>query len=283
MIEHFLTTYAALFGALLVFGYVIPAGLFHWLIDVRRDTALGARRIQARHPRPEDIQREVRHSLIALLLFAAYGVLLFKAYEAGLTAVYWDTASYPLWWTPASFVAATVLHDTYFYWTHRLMHTRLFFTHFHAGHHRSLTPTPWAILSFQPLETLFQFGFFALLIVFVPMHPGVLFAYFMFDGFVNAAGHCGHELVPSRYHSHRLIKFTNAVTHHDLHHSRFNYNFGQYFNIWDRVMGTFLDRKAQFCAGAVDGSGVVSARGQSSCKNASTPAKYVDHDSERNA
>ncbi len=245
MIGSLLTTYGAIFLTLLVLGYLLPAGLFHWLIYIRQDPMMVAGRIQARRHRPEDVRREVRHSLISLLLFSAYCVVLLKAYENGLTAIYWDTSAYPLWWLPASFLAAVVLHDTYFYWTHRLMHTKLFFRHFHAGHHRSLTPTPWAILSFQPLETLFQFGFFALLILFVPMHPGVLLAYFLFDGLINAAGHCGHEIVPQRYRDHRMLRFTNAVTHHDLHHSRFNYNFGQYFNIWDRLMGTFLDRPAE--------------------------------------
>lgn len=253
-------TYAAVFLALLIFGYLVPAGLFHWLIDVRRAPSVVAERIQSRRPRPGDVRREIRHSLVSLALFAAYGVVLIEAHDAGLSALYWDVSSYPLWWLPASFIVATVLHDTYFYWTHRLMHTKLFFKYFHAGHHRSLTPTPWAILSFQPLETVFQVGFFALLILFVPMHPAVLLAYFMFDGLVNAAGHCGHEIVPARYREHPLLRYTNAVTHHDLHHSRFNYNFGQYFNVWDRLMGTFLDRPA-------------AARDYSDARNASTRSK----------
>jgi len=242
MITSYLTTYVGVLLALLVLGYLLPAGLFHWLIHIRQDRSIVEGRIQSRRPRPEDVGREVRHSVVSLLLFAAYGVALIEVYKRGLTSVYWEVERYPIWWLPASFVAATLLHDTYFYWTHRLMHTRMFFRRFHAGHHRSLTPTPWAILSFQPLETIFQFGFFALLIIFVPMHPAVLLAYFMFDGIVNAAGHCGHEIVPVRYREHPLLKYTNAVTHHDLHHSRFNYNFSQYFNIWDRLMGTFLDR-----------------------------------------
>jgi len=135
-----------------------------------------------------------------------------------------------------------VLHDIYFYTTHRLMHLAPLFKAVHAGHHRSLTPTPWAILSFQPLETISQFGFFALVIFFVPLYPATLLAYLLFDGIVNAAGHCGHEFVPQDSQKHWLLKYLNSVTHHDLHHSRFRYNFGQYFNIWDRLFGTFLDR-----------------------------------------
>jgi sterol desaturase/sphingolipid hydroxylase (fatty acid hydroxylase superfamily) len=137
-----------------------------------------------------------------------------------------------------------VLHDIYFYTTHRLMHLPPLFKAVHAGHHRSLTPTPWSILSFQPLETISQFGFFAAVIFFVPLHPGTLLAYLLFDGIVNAAGHCGHEFVAPASQKHWLLKYLNAVTHHDLHHTRFRHNFGQYFNILDRLFGTFLDRPA---------------------------------------
>jgi sterol desaturase/sphingolipid hydroxylase (fatty acid hydroxylase superfamily) len=122
------------------------------------------------------------------------------------------------------------------------MHLAPLFKTVHAGHHRSITPTPWAILSFQPLETISQFGFFALVIFFVPLHPATVLAYLLFDGIVNAAGHCGHEFVPQSSQKHWLLKYLNAVTHHDLHHTRLRYNFGQYFNIWDRLFGTFLDR-----------------------------------------
>jgi len=79
-------------------------------------------------------------------------------------------------------------------------------------------------------------------IFFVPLHPATLLAYLLFDGIVNAAGHCGHEFVSQASQKHWLLKYLNSVTHHDLHHAHLRYNFGQYFNIWDRLFGTFLDR-----------------------------------------
>ena len=32
-----------------------------------------------------------------------------------------------------------------------------------------------------------------------------------------------------------------GVRYHDEHHVAFNYNFGQYIMLWDRVFGTFRD------------------------------------------
>jgi sterol desaturase/sphingolipid hydroxylase (fatty acid hydroxylase superfamily) len=230
--------YVLVFGLLLLFAYLVPAGALQWLTAVA-----GAPPIQSRRPTAADVRREVRDSLAALLLFAAYTVATWHYARGGGTALYWRLDEAPLLWLPASVLAAAVLHDTWFYWTHRLMHLKPLFRHVHAGHHASLTPTPWAILSFQPLETVPQFGFFLMLVCVLPMHPAALFAYLLLDGLINAAGHCGHELVPERYGRHWLLKYVNAVTHHDLHHARFRCNFGQYFNVWDRLMGSFLDRE----------------------------------------
>lgn len=241
MIKTYFIELLAIFSFILTAGYLLPVGLLLWIVGSKPKDVAERLRIQKRRPRQADVAREIRHSLLSVVLFSVYSFVLFQLYKQEKTAVYWDASDWPLWWLAASFIVAAVLHDTYFYWTHRLMHTRLFFTHFHAAHHKSITPTPWSILAFQPLETILQFGFFALLILFVPMHPLVLLAYFLFDGVINAAGHCGHELVPEGFRRSRWAKYLNAVTHHDLHHSRGTYNFGQYFNIWDRTMATFLN------------------------------------------
>jgi lathosterol oxidase len=31
----------------------------------------------------------------------------------------------------------------------------------------------------------------------------------------------------------------NSAAHHTVHHLEFNYNFGQYFTLWDRIGGTY--------------------------------------------
>ena len=244
MILTYAAEYCAIFLVLLIFGYVVPAVLFHCLFWGRRAPGSVALRIQQRLPRPGQIRDEVRHSLIALLFFALYSLIIYHLAISGATAIYFDFRSYPWWWAVAGFAIAVILHDVYFYATHRVMHLAPLFKLVHVGHHRSLSPTPWAILSFQPLETVSQFGIYVLLIFFLPLHPATLFAYQMFSGVINAAGHCGHEFVPASSKEHRLLKYLNAVTHHDLHHSHVRCNFGQYFNILDRVFGTFRDRPA---------------------------------------
>ncbi len=38
----------------------------------------------------------------------------------------------------------------------------------------------------------------------------------------------------------------NGAAHHTIHHLEFNYNFGQYFTLWDRIGGTWKMPIEQF-------------------------------------
>lgn len=203
---------------------------------------LGAPRIQPRGPAPGQVRGEVLASLRSTALFALYATALRNAWLAGHLAL--TDAWNGVWLQALCFAACVVLHDSWFYWVHRLMHWRPLFRWLHARHHRSVTPTPWSILAFDLAETIPQFAVFALMALCLPLHWATFWAYLLFDSLVNAAGHCGHEIVPAAQRRHWLLRYTNAVTHHDLHHSRFRCNYAQYFNVWDRLCGTFQDREA---------------------------------------
>jgi sterol desaturase/sphingolipid hydroxylase (fatty acid hydroxylase superfamily) len=132
-----------------------------------------------------------------------------------------------------------VIHDTYFYWTHRFMHWRPVFKYMHAAHHRSISPTPWAIFAFSPAEAVLQFLVFVLIVMFIPLHPLALFTFLFLDTQMNTGGHTGYELVPRFIAKHPLYQGLNTVTDHDRHHTNMSKNFGSFFNVWDRWMGTF--------------------------------------------
>ncbi|HEY2826185.1 MAG TPA: sterol desaturase family protein, partial [Pirellulales bacterium] len=61
------------------------------------------------------------------------------------------------------------------------------------------------------------------------------------DTLVNTAGHTGYEIVPKPVSQNWFFKFFNTVTHHDAHHTNVHVNYGSFFNLWDRWMGTFED------------------------------------------
>ena len=233
-----------IFLFILVFGYFLPAGQFYYKYHLRPDPSHELHPIQSRRPTRSGIWREVRLSVVTIAIFAALATLLLELWKADKTSVYLNPHEFSLAYLPFSFVLCLVLHDTYFYWTHRFMHWRPVFPYIHLGHHRSVSPTPWAIYAFQPLEAIIQFCGIILLVVFVPLHPLVLLAFLSYDTLVNTAGHTGYELVPKAISSHWLFKPFNTVTHHDTHHTNVRVNFGSFFNIWDRIMGTFSGSSA---------------------------------------
>jgi sterol desaturase/sphingolipid hydroxylase (fatty acid hydroxylase superfamily) len=236
--------FAGCFLFILVLGYLLPAGRYHYRYYVRGSAAHAPQRIQHRWASRKDVWREVKLSLVSILIFAALSTVLVECYKAGYTRVYWHFRDYPYGYFFVSVALCIVIHDTWFYWTHRFMHWRPVFKYFHAGHHRSLTPTPWAIYAFQPLEAVTQFVCIMGLVLFLPLHPLALLVFGAWNTEVNTAGHCGYEVVPRAVSRHPLLKMFNTVSHHDAHHTNARVNFGASFNIWDRWMGTFHDATA---------------------------------------
>jgi sterol desaturase/sphingolipid hydroxylase (fatty acid hydroxylase superfamily) len=231
---------AGIFAFILVFGYLLPAGQFYFRYYVRK-VAGPEYRIQDRQPTRGQIWREIRMSLVSIAIFSLLATVLLHLYRAGWTQVYWDIHTYPLYYLPSSLMLCLVLHDTYFYWSHRFMHWRPIFKYSHAGHHRSVTPTPWAIFAFQLPEAILQGTAIVVLIVLLPLHPGVILAFLWLDTMMNIAGHSGFELVPRFISQSWFFSGINTVRHHDSHHTHMQYNFGSFFNVWDRWMGTFRD------------------------------------------
>jgi sterol desaturase/sphingolipid hydroxylase (fatty acid hydroxylase superfamily) len=164
--------------------------------------------------------------------------LVVVATNLGYTRVYFDIGAHGWIWFFVSIGLAIVIHDTYFYWTHRLMHHRRLFRFVHRPHHLSNNPTPWAAYSFGVVEAFVQAGIAPLVLVVMPMHP-LAFALFMAWQLTwNVLGHCGYEVWPRWILDTPLGRFINTPTYHTLHHEAFRGNYGLYFTVWDRLMGT---------------------------------------------
>jgi lathosterol oxidase len=95
-----------------------------------------------------------------------------ELWKLGGTAVYTDLSAFPLWYLPVSVFLYLFLHDTYFYWTHRIMHHRRIFPVVHRVHHESRPPTPWAAFSFHPWESVVGALFLPLVALVLPIHVG---------------------------------------------------------------------------------------------------------------
>jgi sterol desaturase/sphingolipid hydroxylase (fatty acid hydroxylase superfamily) len=219
-------------------AYVFFAGVLWLAFYVLFRRAAAGRKIVPRFPSRKQIGWEVLYSLRSTAVFGAVGVLVVYAAYSGWTRLYLQVDRYGWVWFFASIAVAVVMHDAYFYWTHRLMHDRRLFRVFHRTHHLSHNPSPWAAYCFSVGEAVVQAGIGPLVVFVIPMHP-VAFSVFMTwqIGF-NVFGHCGYEIFPHGFLKSLSGRFLNTPTHHAMHHQNFDANFGLYFNLWDRWMGT---------------------------------------------
>ena len=110
--------------------------------------------------------------MVSSLIYAFPGAVVIEAWKNGGTALYSDLSAYGYWYVPVSVFLYLFLHDTFFYWTHRLMHHPRLFATMHKTHHMSNNPTPWAAFSFHPWESILTAFFLPLLVFVIPLHAG---------------------------------------------------------------------------------------------------------------
>jgi len=218
--------------------YLLVVGSAFVLLDVVGRRLRPHRKIEPRTATGADLRREVLLSMRSSFVFGLVGAAVFTASRHGYTRLYFDLHAHGAGWFAASVALTIVIHDAYFYWTHRLMHTRLLFGVVHRVHHRSTNPTAWAAYSFSVPEALIQAGIFPLVAFLLPIHPLAFATFMLFQLSENALGHAGYEIFPRWLLRTPLGALTNTPTHHVQHHQVFNANFGLYFNVWDRLLGT---------------------------------------------
>ena len=222
----------------IAFRYFLIVGPLQYLFYRSPIQPLRQRQIYKKLPHEKSRFYEIRWSLVTSLVFAVAGAGITWLWEKGYTQIYLRFDEYPLWYLPLSFFLYLVLHDTYFYWTHRLMHHPKLYRKIHAVHHKSLEPSGWASFSFHPTESVIEALILPLLLLLVPIHPLVFLLHLTFMTLTAVSNHLGFELLPSWTRNWGLSKYFISATHHAQHHKFFNYNYGLYFSFWDRWLGT---------------------------------------------
>lgn len=187
----------------------------------------------------KDIQREIRYSLQTLTIFLIPTFLIIYFSDSGIFRTYFDISNMSLTWYFFSYLVVFFIHDTYFYWTHRLMHHPKLYKKFHAIHHKSIYPTPFAAFSFNATEALVESFVFVLISLVIPVHVSVLVLFTLYSLVMNVYGHMGMDLLPKKVEEAGLLKYFNHPKHHAWHHRHFNGNYGFYLKFWDKLMGTY--------------------------------------------
>lgn len=249
MIPEFLLT-TVLLTAIIAARYFVFSGLAYWLLWQRGGEKLRAKRLNRDRPIRRIIIQEINLSLLSSAVFAAPAAFALVAWVHGGTKIYSDWRAYG--GVPYLLLSAflyLIIQDTYYYWAHRLMHDPRLFKWMHAGHHRSRQPTPFASFAFDPSEALVTAWVLPALAFLIPIHIGVVVALLILMTVTAVLNHSGWEVLPGRFIEGPIGRHLISATHHSLHHTRFNANYGLYFRFWDRLMGTDSMPRPVACAG----------------------------------
>lgn len=121
--------------------------------------------------------------------------------------------------------------DMFVYFIHRgLHHPRLYKT-LHKPHHKWIMPTPYASIAFHPVDGWAQSLPYHVFPFIFPLQKLAYLALFFFVQVWTVFIHDGEYVANS--------PVLNGAACHTLHHLYFNYNYGQYTTLWDRLGGSY--------------------------------------------
>jgi len=188
-----------------------------------------------KHPKflKNQIRMEIRQAVDAMPWIAVLTTPFFFAEVRGYSKLYDTLADGPgPWYDWFQFPLFLLFTDFCIYFIHRGLHYPLIYKSLHKAHHKWIMPTPYASVAFHPVDGFLQSLPYH---VFPFIFPLQKFAYLGLFAFVQIWTVFIHD---GEYLSNSPI--LNGAACHSLHHSRFEFNYGQYTTLWDRIGRTYL-------------------------------------------
>ncbi|KAJ1950330.1 c-5 sterol desaturase [Linderina macrospora] len=147
----------------------------------------------------------------------------------------WDKYGYP--YLAISAIMFILFTDFCIYWVHRLEHHPKVYAQCHKLHHKWIVCTPFASHAFHPIDGYLQSLPYHLAVYVFPMQEYVYLALFAFVNVWSVMIHDGE------YVSNNPV--VNGAAHHTVHHLYFNYNYGQFTTLFDRLFGSYRKPTAE--------------------------------------
>jgi lathosterol oxidase len=148
----------------------------------------------------------------------------------GYSQMYSNVSDYGLPYMVCSVFMFFGFTDMLIYWAHRGLHHPYFYKYVHKLHHVYKFTTPFSSHAFHPLDGFTQGVPYYIFAYLVPIHSVLFLCMFLAVNFWTISIHDQVDFGGS---------LVNSTGHHTIHHELFNYNYGQYFTLWDRVGGTY--------------------------------------------
>jgi Delta7-sterol 5-desaturase len=218
--------------------YLFYAALLYGVFYIWKRREWFYLKIQQKFPSDKDLRREIGYSILTSFIFGLMAWLFIGTPIVKYTQFYRDISAHGIGWLVLSVPLTLLVHDTYFYWMHRLMHHPKLYKKVHLVHHKSVNPSPWAAYAFHPSEAFIEAGIIPVLLFLMPLHPVSFLSFVTIMLWFNVYGHLGYELFPKKIYAHPLGRWLNTSIYHNQHHERFDGNYSLYFTFWDRFCGT---------------------------------------------
>ena len=183
------------------------------------------------------IKRELKNSLLTLIIGAMYSSIVFYMSSQGQTKIYTDFSEHSAFVAVSGFFILFIVDDTWFYWIHRLLHHPKIFRYVHLEHHKSVDVNPFTSMSFHFIEPLLLSLWIIPVAYVFPIYAPVLMLVQVWGLLDNIKAHLGFELYPAKLNK-SWFRFLTSSTHHNMHHSKFDGNYGVHFRFWDKLLGT---------------------------------------------
>ncbi|MEZ4380556.1 MAG: sterol desaturase family protein [Nannocystaceae bacterium] len=140
-----------------------------------------------------------------------------------------------------TFASCLLGFEVYYYFQHRLLHTRRLIR-FHRWHHASKVTTP---LSGQSLGLVEAIGWISGLVLFPALlsavgwlHADALLTFLILGAAGNIIGHANAEPHPAASGERERSWMTHPFTFHALHHARWTGHYGLGTTVLDRLLDT---------------------------------------------
>lgn len=182
-------------------------------------------------PSPAQMRKEKMWAVLSLLGNAVITAPIHHFIVQGKSQVYFHFGDHSAGWFVLSVVLMVVITETLVFWAHYALHHPFLYKHIHLYHHQFRQTTPWASVAFHPLDSFAQAAPHHLCAFLFPVHIGV---YAASVTFVTLWSVFIHERV-----TYVRWNWINHTMHHTAHHKFNKWNYGQWFTVWDRIMGTW--------------------------------------------
>jgi lathosterol oxidase len=179
---------------------------------------------------PAENRSAIKWSIIGIVGNAVLIAPIHYFVATGHSQIYYSIADHGWGYLAASALLMFAFTETAIYWIHRALHGRVLYDRLHHIHHMYRKPTPYVGLAFHPLDSFLQ-GLPHHISVF--LFPLNIWVYLVSLSVVSLWAVMIHDRV-----SFVRAGIVNNTGRHTLHHWHYDYNFGQYTTIWDRLCGT---------------------------------------------